>query len=90
MKRSFIALVFAGIGIALSGAAHAVDVSVGINVGVPGPVVVVPAPVVVVPGWQGDRYWDGRRYWDREEWEEHHHHHGRDHCPPGHAKKGEC
>jgi hypothetical protein len=93
MKRIFIAAAFASIGIGASGLANAVDVGVGINIGVPPPVVVAPAPVVVVsPGWYGDRYWDGRRYWDRDEWEEHHHHHGHEdyHCPPGHAKKGEC
>ena len=70
----------------------------------PPPVYVAPRPVyappqvVVVPGWYGERYYDGRRYWSRREWEarEHHdrdrHHHegNRYHCPPGHAKKGEC
>jgi hypothetical protein len=63
------------------------------TIGVPPPDVVAPAAVVVVsPGWHGDRYCDGRRYWDRDEWEERHRHHGHgpDHCPPGHAKKGEC
>jgi hypothetical protein len=60
-------------------------------------------PVVVEQGWHGDRYWDGHRYWNRKEWKEHNRRHdGRDdrndrddhyrgeHCPPGHAKKGEC
>ena len=89
MKRSLIALAFAGLGLSLSGLAHAVNVDV--NIGTPAPVVVAPAPVVVV-GWHGDRYWDGHRYWERREWEEHQHRHGpgRYHCPPGHAKKGEC
>jgi hypothetical protein len=90
-KRLYIMLAAVGFG-AQCGVANAVDVGVGINVGTP--VVVAPAPVVVAsPGWQGDRYWDGRRYWDRDEWEEHHHHHhdhDHGHCPPGHAKKGEC
>jgi hypothetical protein len=57
-----------------------------------------PAQVVVVPGWYGERYYDGRRYWSRHDWEarkhydqDHHHHEdNRYHCPPGHAKKGEC
>ncbi|NPT44643.1 hypothetical protein GNZ12_25670 [Paraburkholderia sp. 1N] len=53
------------------------------------PVVVVQAPVVI--GWHGDRYYDGHRYWERSEWEDHNHHHDdHGHCPPGHAKKGEC
>jgi hypothetical protein len=51
-------------------------------------------PVVVEEGWHSDRYWDGHRYWERREWEEHHRRHDEhyrdDHCPPGHAKKGEC
>jgi hypothetical protein len=51
-------------------------------------------PVVVEEGWHRDRYWDGHRYWERREWEEHHRRHDEhyrdDHCPPGHAKKGEC
>lgn len=94
MKRSLIAFALTGAGIALSGAAHAVNVDV--NIGTPAPVVVAPAPapVIVAPapaivvGWHGDRYWDGHRYWERREWEEHHRH--RSFCPPGHAKKGEC
>lgn len=57
-----------------------------------------PAQVVIVPGWYGERYYDGRRYWSRRDWEarehydrDHHHHEdNRSHCPPGHAKKGEC
>jgi len=103
LKRSLIALAFASVGLSLSGLAHAVNVDV--NIGVPAPVVVVPAPapvvvapapVVVAPaiviGWHGDRYWDGRRYWQRREWEDEQRHrgHGGYHCPPGHAKKGEC
>jgi hypothetical protein len=65
----------------------------------PRPVYVAPpAQVVVVPGWYGERYYDGRRYWSRHEWEarehydrdRHHHEGNRYHCPPGHAKKGEC
>lgn len=96
MKRSLIAFALTGAGIALSGAAHAVNVDV--NIGTPAPVVVAPAPapVIVAPapapaivvGWHGDRYWDGHRYWERREWEEHHRRRG--FCPPGHAKKGEC
>jgi hypothetical protein len=94
-KRLYITLAVVGIGAMRCGAANAVDVGVGINVGTPAPVIVAPQPVVIAsPGWQGDRYWDGRRYWDRDEWEEHHHDHHHDHdhghCPPGHAKKGEC
>jgi hypothetical protein len=94
MQRSLIALAFAGLGLSLSGLAHAVNVDV--NIGTPAPVVVAPAPVVVAPapavivGWHGDRYWDGHRYWERREWEERHRGHGGYHCPPGHAKKGEC
>jgi len=101
LKRSLIALAFASVGLSLSGLVHAVDVNV--NIGVPAPVVVAPAPVVVAPapvvvtpaiviGWHGDRYWDGRRYWQRREWEDEQRHrgHGGYHCPPGHAKKGEC
>ncbi len=92
MQRSLIALAFAGLGLSLSGLAHAVNVDV--NIGTPAPVVVAPAPVVIV-GWHGDRYWDGRRYWERREWEDHQRHRGHEgrggyHCPPGHAKKGEC
>lgn len=94
MKRSLIAFALTGAGIALPGAAHAVNVDV--NIGTPAPVVVAPAPapVIVAPapaivvGWHGDRYWDGHRYWERREWEEHHRRRG--FCPPGHAKKGEC
>ncbi|CAB3790185.1 hypothetical protein [Paraburkholderia caffeinilytica] len=87
MKYPLLAALVASLGIGLSGAANAVNVD--INIGTPAPVVV--APVVIQQGWHGDRYWDGHRYWEREEWEEHHHHHGdHDHCPPGHAKKGEC
>ncbi|KUY62502.1 hypothetical protein WI25_30085 [Burkholderia cepacia] len=102
MQRSLIALAFAGLGLSLSGLAHAVNVDV--NIGTLAPVVVAPAPVVVAPapavivGWHGDRYWDGHRYWERREWEDHQRYrdreHGPDrrgyHCPPGHAKKGEC
>ncbi|RAQ92324.1 hypothetical protein A4G86_03965 [Burkholderia pseudomallei] len=77
MKRSLIAFALTGAGIALSSAAHAVNVDVNIG---------TPAPVVV--GWHGDRYWDGHRYWERREWEERHRRRG--FCPPGHAKKGEC
>ncbi|MBN3779017.1 hypothetical protein G3O06_15880 [Burkholderia sp. Ac-20345] len=83
----------------LSATAHATNI--GINIGVPTPVVTaptitVPAPVqVVTPGWYGDRYYDGHRYWTRGQWNErsghdHHDGEGRHHCPPGHAKKGEC
>ncbi|MEX3693316.1 hypothetical protein AB3X91_19400 [Paraburkholderia sp. BR14263] len=79
-----------------SGGAHAVNLDV--HIGTPAPVVVTPATVVVRQGWQGDRYWDGHRYWERREWEEHERYVERDpdrehrfyHCPPGHAKKGEC
>lgn len=98
MQRSLIALAFAGLCLSLSGLAHAVNVDV--NIGTPAPVVVAPAPVVVAPapavivGWHGDRYYDGHRYWERREWEDHQRHRGHDdrgyHCPPGHAKKGEC
>ncbi|RQT31633.1 hypothetical protein [Burkholderia cepacia] len=102
MQRSLIALAFTGLGLSLSGLAHAVNVDV--NIGTPAPVVVAPAPVVVAPapavivGWHGDRYWDGHRYWERREWEDHQRYRGREHgpdrrgyhCPPGHAKKGEC
>ncbi|MEK6353665.1 MAG: hypothetical protein V4796_08580 [Burkholderia cenocepacia] len=89
MQRSLIALAFAGLGLSLSGLAHAVNVDV--NIGTPAPVVVAPAPVVVAPapvivGWHGDRYWERREWEDRER----HHGHGGYHCPPGHAKKGEC
>ena len=65
----------------------------------PRPVYAAPPVVVIRPGWYGDRYYDGRRYWARREWEERHHgewerdrheHQERYHCPPGHAKKGEC
>lgn len=70
MKRSLIAFALTGAGIALSSAAHAVNVDV--NIGTPAPVVVAPAPapVIVAPapaivvGWHGDRYWDGHRYWN--------------------------
>ncbi len=66
----------------------------------PAPVYVPPPVRVVAPGWYGERYYDGHRYWSRQEWDargyhgdDHHHHHHEDeryHCPPGHAKKGEC
>ena len=75
MKRSLLATALAGLGISLSGLAHAVNVDV--NIGTPAPVVVAPAPVVMAPapvvviGWHGDRYWDGRRYWGRDEWYRH-------------------
>ncbi|QCP52646.1 hypothetical protein FAZ95_26215 [Trinickia violacea] len=87
MKYPLLASLAVGLGMGLSGAAQAVDLS--INVGTPAPVVVTQTPVVV--GWHGDRYYDGHRYWGRSEWEDHHRHHDdHDHCPPGHAKKGEC
>jgi len=98
MQRSLIALAFAGLGLSLSCLVHAVYVDVYIGTPAaalvpPAPVVVAPAPAVIV-GWHGDRYWDGRRYWERREWEDHERHHGHGdrgyHCPPGHAKKGEC
>ena len=94
MKYPLLASLIASLGIGLSGAAHAVNVDV--NIGSPAPVVVGPAPVVVEQGWHGDRYWDGHRYWERQEWQEHNRHHDghgddqHEHCPPGHAKKGEC
>lgn len=91
MKRALIALAFAGFGISLSGVAHATNVDV--NIGTPAPVIFAPAPMPaqIVIGWHGDRYWDGRRYWQRREWEDHQRRHGHGyHCPPGHAKKGEC
>ena len=92
MKKPALAhLTLAAAAITLASAVHATDVNVGINVGVP--VVVAPPPppaVVVAPGWYDDRYWDGHRYWDRDDWEKHHHHDKGWHCPPGHAKKGEC
>ncbi|AHI68568.1 hypothetical protein [Burkholderia thailandensis] len=81
MKRSLIAFALTGIGVALSGAAHAVTV----NIGRPAPVVAAPAAAPVV-GWHGDRYWDGKRYWQRREWDERNR--SRNACPPGHAKKG--
>ena len=87
MKYPLLATLVASLGIGLSGVANAVNVDV--NIGMPAPVVVAQAPVVI--GWYGDRYYDGHRYWERSEWEDHNHHHGdHDHCPPGHAKKGEC
>lgn len=99
MKYSALASTVIGLGICLSGAAHAFDINV--NVGAPAPVVV--APPVVIIGWHGDRYYDGRRYWERREWEARQYRredrdddyrrgerHGRGHCPPGHAMKGEC
>jgi hypothetical protein len=81
-----------------------IDINVGTPAPVyvaPAPVYVPSPPgrVVVVPGWYGERYYDGHRYWSRHEWDEHQHydrdhhqHHDNDryHCPPGHAKKGEC
>ncbi|HKR44616.1 MAG TPA: hypothetical protein VJU59_33920 [Paraburkholderia sp.] len=92
MKRqAFAQLALAAAAISLTSAAQATDVNVGINVGTP--VVIAPAPpaaIVVTPGWHGDRYWDGHRYWERDDWERHHHHDKGWHCPPGHAKKGEC
>ena len=92
MKQQTLArLALAAAAIGLTSTVHATDVNVGINVGTP--VVIAPPPpaaIVVTPGWHGDRYWDGRRYWDRDDWEKHHHHGKAWHCPPGHAKKGEC
>lgn len=90
-KQALARLALAAAAIGLTSAVHATDVNVGINVGTP--VVVAPAPpvaIVVTPGWHGDRYWDGHRYWERDDWEKHHHHDKGWHCPPGHAKKGEC
>ncbi|MCA8015185.1 hypothetical protein LGM38_24390 [Burkholderia vietnamiensis] len=92
MKPTLLALSLAGLGLTVSGLAHAVNVDV--NIGTAAPVIVAPAPAVIV-GWHGDRYWDGRRYWERREWEDHergyrHEPRGGYHCPPGHAKKGEC
>ncbi|WP_341317781.1 hypothetical protein WN982_21850 [Paraburkholderia sp. IMGN_8] len=87
MKYPLFASLVASLGIGLSGAAHAVNVDVNIGM----PALVVAAPVVIQQGWHGDRYWDGHRYLERNEWEDHNRHHGdHDHCPPGHAKKGEC
>ncbi|SOE98276.1 hypothetical protein SAMN05446635_6246 [Burkholderia sp. OK233] len=87
MKHPLLASLVTSLGIGLSGVANAVNVDV--NIGTPAPVVIAQAPVVI--GWHGDRYYDGHRYWERQDWEEHHHHHGdHGHCPPGHAKKGEC
>jgi hypothetical protein len=89
----------------LSNVAHAVNIDINVGTPAPvyvapPPVYVAPpAQVVMVPGWHGDRYYDGHRYWSRHDWEAHqhdehddHHHHEDDryHCPPGHAKKGEC
>jgi hypothetical protein len=92
MKRqAFAQLALAAAAISLTSAAQATDVNVGINVGTP--VVIAPTPpaaIVVTPGRHGDRYWDGHRYWERDDWERHHHHDKGWHCPPGHAKKGEC
>jgi hypothetical protein len=91
-KIALAQLMFAVASVSVAGAVHATDVNVGINVGAP-VVVAPPAPpamVVVTPGWHGDRYWDGQRYWTRDDWNKHHHHDKGWHCPPGHAKKGEC
>ena len=90
-KHALAQLALAAAAIGLVSAARAADVNIGISVGAPSAVVVAPPPAVVVtPGWHGDRYWDGHRYWDHDEWEKHHHHDKGWHCPPGHAKKGEC
>ncbi|MEX3840182.1 hypothetical protein [Paraburkholderia sp. BR10882] len=90
MKNPALAhLTFAAAAVSPTSAVHATDVNVGINVGAP-VVVAPPAAVVVTPGWHDDRYWDGHRYWNRDDWEKHHHHDKGWHCPPGHAKKGEC
>ncbi|QCP55031.1 hypothetical protein FAZ95_36750 [Trinickia violacea] len=83
MKRLLPISLATGIGPGFAGAAYALNLDV--NVGTPAPVVVAPAVI----GWHGDWYWDGHRYWARRDWEEHNRHPG-EHCPPGHAKKGEC
>ena len=101
MKRLLSVVVVTLIGTGYSYSAGAVDV--GVNIGIPTPVVVTPSPgVSLAPGWQGDRYYDGHRYWTRNEWEDHQRNvgskgkerHGHRpverHCPPGHAKKGQC
>ncbi|QCP54505.1 hypothetical protein FAZ95_37055 [Trinickia violacea] len=82
MKPLLLISLAAGLGTGFASVANAVELNV--NIGTPAPVVV--APVV---GWHGDQYWDGHRYWARRDWEEHDRHHDV-HCPPGHAKKGEC
>ncbi|CAH2791615.1 MAG: hypothetical protein CBARDCOR_4744 [uncultured Caballeronia sp.] len=55
----------------MSSAAMA-QVHLGINIGVPAPVVYAPPPVyavaVLVIGGHGDHYWNGRRYWNRNDW----------------------
>jgi hypothetical protein len=91
MKKSHL-LMLAGFSAAAAFSLAAQAVEVGVNIGLPGAVLTAPAPVAVVsPGWYGDRYYDGSRYWNRDDWNEHQRH-GKDHrhCPPGHAKKGEC
>jgi hypothetical protein len=91
-KQSLAHLALLAASIIPASVAHATDVNVGINVGTP-VVIAPPAPpaaIIVSPGWHGDRYWDGHRYWERDDWEKHHHHYKGWHCPPGHAKKGEC
>ncbi|RBB32381.1 hypothetical protein DPV79_38705 [Burkholderia reimsis] len=99
MKKALLLSCTVAAAAGLSAAAHATNI--GINIGMPTPVVTapaltVPSPVkVVTPGWYGERYYDGHRYWTRDEWNERpghdrRHGDGHRHCPPGHEKKGEC
>ncbi|MEW9584910.1 hypothetical protein [Paraburkholderia sp. DGU8] len=95
MKSTAILLALSAAGAIISTSAMAS--SINLNIGSPAPVVVAPPPHGEMPGWHGERYWDGHRYWQRREWEEHQRHDDRDHgrgmsrhCPPGHAKHGEC
>ncbi|WP_179400700.1 hypothetical protein [Burkholderia guangdongensis] len=74
MKRTLLALVLAGAGIAATGLAHADTYSV---------------PPGQAAGWHGDRYWDGHRDWTRRDWEAHQRD-LKHHCTPERHRHNEC
>src|ERR1700686_3786343 len=86
-SRWFAMTLVASCGIGVSSVVLA-QVDVGVNIGIPG-------AVVVSPGWYGDRYYDWHRYWQRREWEERHRnerewHDARDHRGDwGHGREGD-
>ncbi|CAH2806545.1 MAG: hypothetical protein CBARDMAM_5179 [uncultured Caballeronia sp.] len=84
LKTSIFAGALAIGALGMSSAAMA-QVHLGINIGVPAPVVYALPPVyaaapVLVIGWHGDHYWNGRRYWNRNDWYRYHGGPRYDHC----------
>ncbi|WP_341867644.1 hypothetical protein [Burkholderia reimsis] len=74
MKKALLFSCTVGAAAGLTATANATNI--GINIGMPTPVVPAPALTVpsrvnvVTPGWYGKRYYDGNRYWTRDEWNE--------------------